>query len=249
MNQGDKMYRVSEFAEVTGVTVRTLHHYDRMGLLKPSVRTTGGYRLYGSSDCERLQQIVALKFIGLPLNQIKDLLDRRPLGIVTALRMQRLVLTARVEQLRHALSAIDAAEASANACGTPDATSLKQIIEVMEMSNDSKWMEKYYDQAAIDEHKQQWNPAMQEEVTREWSLLIAEVEASLHEDPASEHAQALATRWNGLIARFTQGKPKIEQGLKKFYADQKNWPANFKKPYSDEAAAFIAKASKAVNRK
>ena len=249
MDQADKMYRVSEFAEVTGVTVRTLHHYDRMGLLKPSGRTSSGYRLYGSADLARLQQIVALKFIGLPLTQIKDVLDRRPIGIATALRMQRLVLTARVDQLRLALSAIDAAEAKVSTGGTPDMSSLRKIIEVMEMSNDSRWVEKYYDQAVIAEHKQQWNPAMQDEVTREWTSLIAEVEASLQEDPASEHAQSLAKRWNDLIARFTQGKPEIEQGLKKLYADQKNWPADFKKPYSDEAAAFIARATRAVNNR
>jgi DNA-binding transcriptional MerR regulator len=69
------MYRVSDFAEKAGITVRTLHHYDRLGLLKPSGRTEAGYRLYGERDFVRLQQIVTLKFIGLPLRQIKDLLD------------------------------------------------------------------------------------------------------------------------------------------------------------------------------
>lgn len=245
MNQSGKMYRVSEFAEATGVTVRTLHHYDRIGLLKPTGRTESGYRLYGSADLERLQQIVALKFVGFPLTQIKELLEKRPLSVLTALRMQRHVISDRVEQLRHALAAIDAAEAKISEGGTPDAASLKKIIEVMEMPNDSKWMEKYYDQAALAEHKQQWNPAMQEQVTREWTELIAEVEASVHEDPKGSHAQELAKRWNELVGRFTQGKPQIESGLKKLYADQQNWPKDFKKPYSDEACAFIAKATEA----
>jgi MerR family transcriptional regulator, thiopeptide resistance regulator len=245
MNGPERFYRVSEFATATGVTVRTLHHYDRIGLLKPSCRTESGYRLYGRADLERLQQIVALKFVGFPLNQIKDLLDRRPIGVLTALRMQRMVISGRLEQLRHALSAIEAAESQAQQGGTPDAESLKKIIEVMEMPNDPKWMEKYYDEAALAEHKKQWNPAMQEEVTREWTELIAEVESSLHEDPAGAHAQSLAQRWNELVGRFTQGKPQIEGGLKKLYADQKNWPSDFKKPYSDEASAFIRKATEA----
>jgi DNA-binding transcriptional MerR regulator len=249
MNQSYKMYRVSEFAEATGVTVRALHHYDRMGLLKPLGRTESGYRLYGHADLERLQQIVALKFVGFPLNQIKDLLERRPLGVRTALRMQRMVISARVDQLRHALTAIDAAEANIIEGRALDASSLSKIIEVMEMSNDANWVEKYYDEAAIAEHKQQWNPAMQEQVTREWTELIAEVESSLSEDPSGSHAQELARRWNELIGRFTQGKPEIEAGLKKLYADQKNWPTDFKKPYSDEACAFIAKATEAGKRK
>ena len=57
------MYRVSEFAEKAGVTVRTLHHYDRMGLLKPSGRTGAGYRLYGERDFARLQQIVIIPWV------------------------------------------------------------------------------------------------------------------------------------------------------------------------------------------
>ena len=248
MDSPDKMYRVSEFAKATGVTVRALHHYDRMGLLKPSARSASGYRLYGRTDLERLQQIIALKFVGFPLNQIKDLLKRTSLDVKTALRMQRLVISARVSQLQHALTAINAAESNLSEDGVPDADSLKKIIEVMEMSNDSKWIEKYYDEAALAEHKQQWNPAMQEQVTREWSELIAEVEASVNEDPAGAHAQSLAHRWNELVGRFTQGKPAIEAGLKKLYADQQNWPANFKKPYSDEACAFIAKANAAAKK-
>jgi MerR family transcriptional regulator, thiopeptide resistance regulator len=249
MNELNKMYRVSEFAEATGVTVRALHHYDRIGLLKPSGRTKSGYRLYGRADLERLQQIVALKFVGFPLNKIKDLLERRPLGVRTALRMQRMVITERVDQLRRALTAIDAAEVNFIEGRTLDASSLNKIIEVMEMSNDAKWVEKYYDQAAIAENKQQWNPAMQEQVTREWTELIAEVESSVNEDPSGQHAQEFAGRWNELVSRFTQGKPEIEAGLKKLYADQKNWPADFKKPYSDRACAFIAKANESRGKK
>ncbi|MDT5294824.1 MAG: MerR family transcriptional regulator, thiopeptide resistance regulator, partial [Acidobacteriota bacterium] len=66
----ERLYRASEFAALTGVTVRTLHHYDRTGLLKPTGRTPVGYRLYGERDFARLQQILTLKFIGLPLDEI-----------------------------------------------------------------------------------------------------------------------------------------------------------------------------------
>ena len=65
------MHRASEFADLAGVTVRTLHHYDRLGLLKPH-RNGSGYRLYRESDLERLEQIVALKFLGLPLKDIRE---------------------------------------------------------------------------------------------------------------------------------------------------------------------------------
>ncbi len=58
------MYRARQFANLAGVTVRTLHHYDRFGLLKPRRRTDAGYRLYEDRDLERLEQVVALKFLG-----------------------------------------------------------------------------------------------------------------------------------------------------------------------------------------
>ncbi len=248
MKRQERLYQVSEFAEATGVTVRTLHHYDRIGLLKPTGRSGGGYRLYGSGDLARLQQIVALKFLGFPLKQIKELLERRPVAVHVALKMQRWVIGERVNELQRALRAIEAAEHQMESDGGVSAESLKTIIEVMEMANDNTWVEKYYDKAAIDEHKKQWNPAMQAEVTRQWTELIAEVESSLNEDPASPKAQELARRWNDLVGQFTQGKPAIEEGLKKLYADEKNWPKDFKKPYSDAACEFIKRAN-AVRKK
>ena len=69
-----KLYQAHQFAELAGVTVRALHHYDRLGLLKPQHRSAGGYRLYADSDLARQEQIAVLKFLGLSLSQIRDLL-------------------------------------------------------------------------------------------------------------------------------------------------------------------------------
>jgi len=79
-------YHAREFANLAGVTVRTLHHYDRLGLLRPK-RGLNGYRAYGEQDLARLEQIVALKFVGLPLRRIKALLDRD--GIDLSMRSAR----------------------------------------------------------------------------------------------------------------------------------------------------------------
>ena len=83
------MLQAQQFAELAGVTVRTLHHYDRLGLLRAR-RTGSGYRVYRESDLDRLEQIVALKFVGLPLKRIKTLLDRDNLELAEALPRQRL---------------------------------------------------------------------------------------------------------------------------------------------------------------
>src|SRR5207248_10439792 len=81
MNGVNGVYHVQEFARRAGVTVRALHHYDQLGLLKPSGRSAAGYRLYRDADLVRLQQIVTLKFIGLSLQQIREALKRRDIGL------------------------------------------------------------------------------------------------------------------------------------------------------------------------
>lgn len=100
-----RLYKVQEFAELAGVSVRALHHYDRLGLLRPR-RSDTGYRLYRLCDLERLEQIVALKFLGIPLKQIGTLLDRGPLTLPDALRLQRRVLEEKRRLLDSAILAI-----------------------------------------------------------------------------------------------------------------------------------------------
>src|SRR5258707_13822338 len=99
------MHRASEFADLAGVTVRTLHHYDRLGLLKPQ-RNRSGYRLYRESDLERLEQIGALKVLGLPLKDIRKLLDSAAPELPDALRMQRSALEQKRKLLDRAIAAI-----------------------------------------------------------------------------------------------------------------------------------------------
>jgi DNA-binding transcriptional MerR regulator len=78
--------RVGELARRTGLTVRTLHHYDAIGLLKPSLHTEAGYRLYTAGDVARLQQVRSLRQLGFSLDEIRDCLDRpdfAPLEVIS----------------------------------------------------------------------------------------------------------------------------------------------------------------------
>ena len=88
-------YRVGEFAALTGVTVRALQHYDRLGLLKPS-RTESGHRVYRTGDELRVRHILALRAIGMSLHRIAELLDAPAVHLVEAFQVQR----ARLEQSR-----------------------------------------------------------------------------------------------------------------------------------------------------
>ncbi|HEY3134869.1 MAG TPA: MerR family transcriptional regulator [Blastocatellia bacterium] len=240
-----RWYKAAEFAGLAGVTVRTLHHYDRLGLLKPSGRTAKGYRLYGERDFARLQQIVTLKFIGFPLKQIKSILDRGPQDLGAELRRQREVIAEQRNRLELAIKAIEKVERVLASTDEPDWEVFAEIIEVINMQHDMSWTDKYYSEEAkqkIAERARTVPRAAIEQAEREWPLLIKEVEASLGEDPTSEKAQALAERWVNLVRGFTGGDPEIQRGLNKMYADKQNWPATMPKPFSDEVQAFIQKA-------
>src|SRR6266567_2674802 len=81
------MWKVGQLAKRTGISVRTLHHYDQIGLLTPSHRTESGHRLYDDGDVARLQQIVSLRQLGFALDAIRDLLHRPGTSLVSVLDM------------------------------------------------------------------------------------------------------------------------------------------------------------------
>lgn len=249
MKTAARMYRVNEFAEMAGVTVRALHHYDRLGLLRPG-RTGSGYRLYGSRDLARLEQIVVLKFLGLPLKEIRRLLKGES-ALRETLRRQRHVLAEKRRRLDAAIQAIGRAEQSLVSRKEPDYMVFQQIIKEIEMQNDTEWSKKYYSpeaQAKVEERKSLWSPELQAKVTQQWSELFADIEASLHEDPAGPKAQALASRWKKLVEGFTGGDREIQKGLNKMWSDQPNWPEPQKSAYQikPEIQAFIMKVMKAA---
>ena len=236
----DKTYHVQEFAALTGITVRALHHYDRLGLLRPR-RTGSRYRLYGRQELERLEQIVALKFIGIPLQQVKAILDRHPSRLGDALRVQRTVLEEKRALLDRAIHGIREAEQSLAEGGQPDAAILKRIIEVIDMQSKNEWIEKYYSPEAwtrIKDVHPGWSHELQGKAYQDWLDLFHEVEASLEEDPAGAKAQALGERWKELELAFTRADPEIAQGLNKMFADKSNWPEQMKErmaPFENRA--------------
>jgi MerR family transcriptional regulator, thiopeptide resistance regulator len=232
------MFRAKQFADLAGVTVRALHHYDRLGILKPR-RTDSGYRLYREADLEKLEQIVALKFLGLPLKEIRKLLDSPAPELPAALRMQRGALEEKRKLLDRAIGVIRDAEAIVASGRPAGAAVLKKIIEVIEMQANNDWMKKYANEAAqakIDAQKGEWSPELQERVSRQWTELIAEVQAAMGagEDPASPKAQALAARWKELVEGFTKGDPDVAQAVSNTWKDRENWP----QAASQQAQAF-----------
>src|ERR1700752_2451546 len=246
----DRAYQPHEFARRAGVTIRALHHYDRLGLLKPSGRTAAGYRLYTDRDLVRLEQIVALKFIGFPLSQIRELLNRKDLDVVSALREQRRIIAHKREHLERAIRAIERAEQVLAAGEQSDWEPFRKIIEVIQMQTRKDWMTKYYTEEQLENLRRRWSPEVQAESERGWSELTRDVEAAIArgEIPESEIGRKLAERRQKLLDLFTGGDPGIEASLQKLYADETNWPENFKRPFSDDVNRFLCDAAKALAR-
>ena len=219
-------YRIGEFAKLAGVTIRALHHYDRIGLLKPP-RGSSGFRLYRAEDLERLEQIAALKFLGIPLQEIKQLLKRGPLTLVDSLHMQREALAEKRMLIDRALVAIEAAEKAIHSGQTTDASILRKIIAVIDMRPQENFMRKYYtDQAWLEKQRLAREKPLEvwQKNIKAWRQLFIEIEAAIDLDAASGSAQALTKRWLQLAEASHGGNEAVRTGNIEAWNDRSNWP-------------------------
>lgn len=218
-------YRARECARLAGVTVKALYHYERLGLLTPA-RTNAGYRVYSAKDLQRLDEILALKFVGLPLDQIKALLDSPARSLAEALRAQRRRLKIERRRITRAMRAIRDAERRLTADGQPalerasDASILAMLIDVIEAGDELDAMRKYFTDAAWPKARDyfaEWpSPA--------WRDLLRDVQAALSDDPAGDRAQALCARWNTLFMGDAAGDIAFRTGLWNAWVDRRQWP-------------------------
>ena len=223
MNTGPHPYRIGELAARVGVSVRTLHHYDRLGLVQPSARSESGYRLYGEADFLRLQQVLTLRCLGFPLRRIRGVLDGEDFDVSASLRIQRHALRERIEELQRIESAIGDALAAHERGGTWDWNLVLTAAEAAGNSSGGNAMEKYYtpeQMAQFAELRAETPPEEIEAVEREWSALLADVRASRGLDPASPEAKALVARWDALqertMAHFAS-KPGLMEAIGRNY--------------------------------
>ena len=244
------MYRVQEFAALAGVTVRALHHYDQLGLLKPLRNGRTGYRLYRDRDFARLEQIVVLRFLGIPLRDMGPLLKApRSANLRDVLQRQQRVLCQKRHRLDAAIGAIERAQRSLDDANEPDWKLFTLVVKEIEMQNDNDWGKKYYSEGAkrkIEERRALWTPELQERATRDWTQLIADVKAAAArgDNPKSDAGRLLAARWRELLAGFTGGDPEIQEGLNRMWADKANWPEGQAKSFQipTEVTDFISRA-------
>ncbi len=193
------LFTVGELARRCGLTVRTLHHYDAIGLLSPSSRSGAGYRLYGQANIERLHRIQALRQLGLPLADIGQALSgaQKPLTEVVDRQIAQLDRDlADAARLRERLVHLRIQLTSGQ---SPDLADWLDTLELMTM------YEKYFTTEELKTLPLHTDP----DVLPEWSALVATVQAAMDRGatPDDADAQQLALCWMEMIGRGTGNNP------------------------------------------
>jgi DNA-binding transcriptional MerR regulator len=214
-----RTWKVGELAKQTGMTVRTLHHYDEIGLLSPSHRTAAGHRLYTEGDVARLQQVASLRSLGFPLDEIRDVLNQQRLSPLEIVRMHAQRMR---EQVKTQLRLVERLDALAAGLSQVEDVSAEQLIATIEEIN---MFEKYYTPEQMDylaQRREQVGEARIKEVEAEWPRLMAQVQAEMDAgtDPCDPRVQELAGRWKGLVEEFTGGNEGIRQSLGNLYQNE-----------------------------
>lgn len=269
---GKIIYRTGQFARKTSVTSRTLRYYDRVGLLSPSARSESGYRLYSDEDVPRLQRILALKYLGFSLDEIRVCLDTGPQLLGDALAQQRAVAEESRRRLDRVIKSIEDAEGLLRA-GRSDWESVLGVIEVIAMEQNKDWHKKYFTEeqlaqmeetssaaysdearARLAERGAAWTEEDQRRIDVQWAEVNAELSRLTAEGAAPDGPEAIAwaARYFGLIGQFTAGDPEVEAGLNRWWELHNALPEE-ERPvqgqiYSPQESEFLEKATAAYRR-
>lgn len=207
--------KVGELARRTGLTIRALHHYDEIGLLKPSLHTEAGHRLYTDGDVARLQQVISLRQLGFSLEEVRDCLQRADFSPLEVIGLHLTRLREQIELQQKLSERLEAIASHLRKAGEVSADDFLRTIEVMTM------MENLYTPEQLKQFQEvgkQVGPEEIQAVEEGWGTLLPEVRASRHLDPASPEAQALLRRWDELLERTMRGYQAFPE-LKEAIAD------------------------------
>jgi MerR family transcriptional regulator, thiopeptide resistance regulator len=241
--------KVGELAKRTGLTVRTLHHYDDIGLLKPTLHTESSHRLYTADDVVRLQQILSLRQFGFSLDEIRDCLDTPGFALLEVMRLHITSLQEQMALQRNLCERLEALAQHLQAAGEVSAESFLQTIEVMTM------IENYYtpEQLATLQKRREAALANGEDIAKQgqedWAALLADYTAEMEKgtDPADPKLQALEARRQTLVNAFTGGDKAIEESLTKMWTEQGDkLSAQF--GYDPKLLAYLEKIRVAANK-
>jgi DNA-binding transcriptional MerR regulator len=200
----EQQWKIGELADATGLTVRTLHHFDEVGLLRPAARSQAGHRLYTTDEVRRLYRIIALRELGLPLREIAQALegDVDDLDLVVHGQLEHVdqVIT-RQRRVRRRLLAL---RQTIHQAQEP---SIDQLIDTLEAIMQGSY---FTPEQLAQARRRHQEPGFPERFTR-WQTrcahLVEEIRTEIQRDtdPADPAAQALAHQWNEAMDEMTDG--------------------------------------------
>lgn len=256
---GHPVHTVRKLARLAGVSVRTLHHYDRIGLLKPGSRTAAGYRLYGQEQLLRLQQILFFKELDFPLTEIARVLSEPGFDPARALRDHRGILEARLGRLHRLLATLDRTLAHYEAGGAA-AIGMKPVTkEGGNMLTDAELYqgfspekasalrkearERYGEETVVASERKvkALSKAEWEAVGKEGEAVNRDLAALIGRDPGDPAVQAVVARHHAWIRHFWTPDAESYRGLGAGYDQHPDFRAYYER-YAPGLAVFLGKA-------
>jgi DNA-binding transcriptional MerR regulator len=244
-------YRIKDLARVSGVSVRTLHHYDAIGLLVPKERSRAGYRLYKAEDLLRLQQILIHRELGFPLQRIGAILDDPNFDQRRALQEQRQLLAERAERALEMLRGVDSALAALNQQGKVQIMNASDIFNGFEPAKYEQESERRWGNTDAYKESQRrtrgYGPADWQRLKDEQHALYSEIASLMQSgsDATAPAACALAEKHRAFIERwFYPCTLQIHMGLADLYESDTRFADNIDK-YAVGLTAFLSAAIRA----
>jgi MerR family transcriptional regulator, thiopeptide resistance regulator len=240
------MFTVKQLSKLAGVTPRTLHHYDDIGLLKPSRIGDNGYRYYGEEALLRLQQILFYRELDLPLDEIKKIMGRRDFDVLGALQGHKEALHKQVTRLNRLMQTVDN---TINHLKGNNIMSEKGLFEGFSEEEQEKYAleaERMYDPEIVRASNKKWkafSAAKKEAIMAEGRQVYQDMIAAMPKGASSAEVQRIVERWRVHMDYFWT--PNIDQllGLASGYNDDPRFKANFDKMHPN-LAGFMLEAVK-----
>ncbi|SEA26922.1 DNA-binding transcriptional regulator, MerR family [Thalassobacillus cyri] len=231
--------KVKEVAELVGISVRTLHHYDEIGLLKPDMTTNAGYRVYSDANLETLQQILFFKEVGFPLKRIKMILEDPSFDREETLEMHQKML---VEKRRRLDQVIDTVEKTLQHWKGEIEMTAEDKFKGFDFSHNpyEKEARECWGDRAVDEANRKVN-GMSEAKQEEINELYRELASIRHQDPASKEAQEAIAKWYGLLNEIGSYSLEAFKGLGQMYIADERFTKNIDQ-FGEALAQFMADA-------
>jgi len=240
------MFTVKQLSKLAGVTPRTLHHYDTIGLLKPSRVGDNGYRYYGEDALLRLQQILFYRELDIPLDDIKKIMGRRDFDVLGALQSHKDALKKQVARLNRLINTVDN---TINHLKGNNIMSEKAYFEGFNEEEQEKYAleaEELYGAEGVRASMKKWKAYSEEQKQRimeEGSKTYTDMIAAMPKGADSLEAQAIVERWRKHMDYFWT--PKLDQllDLANGYNDDPRFKATFDKMHP-QLADFMREAVK-----